>query len=507
MNTRRWTAVAAAVLLGALLSDWAFTELFLARDSTAAIAGALAVNVLAFTVVALLVGWLSARAQVVLLRAWILLGLVALAYKVVHASGVTLPGGNPWLRLGLAGLVLAGTVAAAVRISDEVGKRLARAVALGSIAFVLAPFVWRAAIGGVHVWIEAAPAGSDRTAVAFLLLDEMGADAAHPMAEMLRQSGLSVSENRLVPAGENTENAIPAMFTGVPFDHVRPCGTATVCSGTTFLDFSSIRVARPDVHVTGLLLPYCRIAGLASCFQLPLPHEYGSAWRSLAAFWLRRVGVALTPQPEPPGLQRRLLAMQSGFVDHSAFWGDGGILYAHLPVPHPPGLDSTTTLDADYAGNLAEAQALVRRTAERLRVSFGTRFTLIVTSDHPLRRYWCSSGVYRSEDCTLREAFRSDRVPLIVAAPQPVDLPGLTTNRDVFKLLGWLSGAGHGPAGSRRNSATPGGRFAAAPQAASPVDSNSPTPCPSAAPSAPQRDAANAVTASASAAPIVEAFR
>ena len=444
MSLRPWTAAAAVTLLGALLSDWLFTELFLARDSVANIAGALALNALLIGVVALAARFLlPPRAVVVVLRAWILLGFAALAYSILHAGGVALPGWSRWIRLGLVAVAVLVAFALALRMGDDIGERLSRSATLGSLAFVLAPFAWRAMAEVPTVWI-AAPAASSaaaRHATVFLLLDEMGADAAHPMADMLRQAGLNVSETRLDPAGENTQNAVPAMFSGLSFYRARPCGPTTVCSGTNFLDFSAVRVARPDVHVTGLLLPYCRMAGLASCFQLPLPHEHGSAYRSLAAFYLRRIGVSLPPVPDPPGLNHRLLAMQVDFIEGSRFWTDGGVLYAHLPIPHPPGLDGTTTLDADYAANLDAAQALVRRTAERLRSTFGPAFTLIVTSDHPLRAYWCTGGVYKADGCAVRDSFRAGKVPFIVASPQAVRDPGIASNRDVFKVLNRLAGS------------------------------------------------------------------
>lgn len=441
MRARPWTLVAAAVLFAALLSDWLVSELFLARDTRLHIAAAVAVNAVLFGTVLLVARLLlSPRATAVLLRAWILLALAALAYAVLHASGMALPGTGRSARLAGAALVAVAAVVLAARMGDDTGERLARSVALGCLAFVLAPFAWRAAAGPEMVWIGAPSAPAPRATV-FLLLDEMGADAARPIASSLREAGLNVSETRLVPAGENTQNVVPAMFTGQAFDRARPCGPATICSGTSFADFGAIRVARPDVHVTGLLLPYCRIAGLASCFELPLPHEHGSAWRSLAAFWLRRVGITLAPVQDPPGEQRRLLALQLDFIERSRFWAEGGILYAHLPIPHPPGLDGQTTLDADYAANLDAAQAVVTRTAARLRASFGGSFTLVVTSDHPLRAYWCANGVYRADACTLRTAFRDDKVPFIVASPQAVSDPGIRTNRDAFQVLNRLAGA------------------------------------------------------------------
>ena len=270
-------------------------------------------------------------------------------------------------------------------------------------------------------------------------MDELGAAAAHPIADDLRAAGLRVREEALTAAGENTLNVIPALFSGRDFDRSRPCGVATLCSGTTAIDFSRIGVQRADVDVVGMLLPYSDIPGLRSCFALPLPHEFGSAYRSLAVFHLRRLGLPtpawLNPAPPPATLKAELLRQQVEAIDHSRVWSDGGILYAHLPLPHPPGFENLGSLDAEYAGNIERARALVREWVARAHARFGGDYSVIVTSDHPLRDYWCTSGTYRGDACRLREAFRSREVPLIVASPGAVSARPITSNRDAFRIL------------------------------------------------------------------------
>jgi hypothetical protein len=355
------------------------------------------------------------------------------------------------LRLGAASVLLVAGVTLMLRLGDEAANRLMRAVSLASVAFLLVPAAWRLATPAPRVWIGPALAanptvpGTSRSGTVFLLLDELGYEAAAPLAADLRKAGLNLRYEALTPVGENTLNVIPQLFSGHSFPNARPCGASTVCSGANTLDFSRIVVQRNDVDVTGLLLPYCDIQGLRSCFVLPLSHEFGSVYRSLAMFYLRRLGLshlALPSKPvEPRDQQRRLLQMQLDFIESSRFWTEGGVLYAHLPIPHPPGLNGQTTLDADYAGNVEAARQVLARLVARARTQFGGRFSILITSDHPLRQYWCTAGVYKAAVCQTRAAFQATRVPLIVASPGSLPSRTLTSNDQVFQVLNDLAGS------------------------------------------------------------------
>lgn len=110
-------------------------------------------------------------------------------------------------------------------------------------------------------------------------------------------------------------------------------------------------------------------------------------------------------------------------------------MYAHLGIPHPPGQGGVTTLDRDYASNIDTGRVLLSRWAGRLRAEFGENFSLVVTSDHPLRGYWCNSGVYKLADCKTRSEFQTDLVPLIVASPTRAAEPTIQSNVAVFDVL------------------------------------------------------------------------
>jgi hypothetical protein len=433
-------AAAGLCALAALLADWTCAELYLRDDSALNVVGALGMNALLVAAgYAALRHWAGERASVVTLRALavVIAGLVVLSSLRSAFGAATLTGPS---RLALTVALVGGALLLAWRAGDALGDGLMRAVALGSIAFVVTPPLWHLAVGKPITWIDAAPASQEAAPAGtlFLLLDELGADATGPITATLRSAGMNVDEQALPSAAANTTNAIPSMFAPIPFRHARPCGRSTICDGTNFVDFSRIHVRRPDVHVTGLLHPYCDIEGLRSCQMLQQHHEHGNAYRSLLAFYLRRLSPKLAESlrsPLPAGLVRAYLQRQRAFVDASEFWRDGGVLYAHLFLPHPPGLDGATTLDADYAGNIDAATALVGELAARARSAFGGRFSILITSDHALRDTWCLSPLYHARACTLRPAFGSDLVPLIVATPRPLLGRRIATNAQVFSVL------------------------------------------------------------------------
>lgn len=434
--------LALGCVVAALLSDWLAAELFMRRDTVLNIAGAVSlVTLFMLLALGLARALLPERFFTTALHAMVLVGL---AVVLLSGARTAMAHGNSMsFALRLAVVVCAVLVAWLLvrRLNDETSARLMRASALACVAFIALPFIWRATGEEPRVWIgPAEPATmSTKRATLFLLFDEMGAAAAHPIAEDLRAAGLRVREDALEPAGENTLNVIPALFSGANFARARACGRSTLCSGAQSLDFSRITVQRTDVDATGLLVPYCDIRGLRSCFDLPLPHEYGSAYRSIVVFGLRRLALPVPKWLDPPALaptlKADLLRQQLEVINHSRVWTDGGILYAHLPLPHPPGLHNRGSLDTEYAENIEHARALVREWVTRATSRFGTAFSVIVTSDHPLRDYWCASGTYRGDACQLRDAFRDRQVPLIIASPGEVSTRPLSDNSEVFFIL------------------------------------------------------------------------
>ena len=435
-------ALALAAVCCALLGDWVVSELFITRATLWLVAAVLALTALTLTTVIALVRWLSsARATTLLLRIGAIFGFIVLLAISLRAAAHPMVALAFAARVALVGAIVAGAVLLVRGIGEALNERLMTAVTLGSIAFLLVPVATKHLAPAPQDWIAAAPDGtaSTRRATLLLLLDEFSYKAAAPMADDLRRAGLQVTYDALVPAGKDTQNVVPAMFSGHDFSNVRVCGISTLCSDTNLLDFSAVRVRRSDVHVVGQHFPYCDIQGLKSCFQFPLPTSLGSITRSFAEHFLKRVGLPapafLPPIAQPVEQQRALLDAQTRFIADSMFWREGGILYAHLFMPHPPGLDGMTTLDADYANNIEVTRTLLAAYQTRLKSSFGKHYSILIVSDHPLRDYWCNAEWYGPARCATRPEFKDDKVPLIVAAPEAPQPVGIRNNRDIFHIL------------------------------------------------------------------------
>ena len=261
-------ALALACVLAALLSDWLWSELFMRRDSGLNIAGALASNA-ALLIVIFAVAWFAppARAVLVGLRTLVLIGFAALVLSDLQAA--TAPGNAMGLalRLGIVAFALIAAPAIANRITDAVGHRLIHALDLASIAFVAVPSACRLARQAPRNWIgppaEAAAPTAATAATMFMLFDELGHDAAAPLAEDLHAAGLNVRSEALAPAGDNTLNVNPQVFNGFDFARARHCGASTLRSGSKALDFSPIKMGRPAADVTGLRC--CPTATSAGC--------------------------------------------------------------------------------------------------------------------------------------------------------------------------------------------------------------------------------------------------
>ena len=116
-------------------------------------------------------------------------------------------------------------------------------------------------------------------------------------------------------------------------------------------------------------------------------------------------------------------------------WHSGGFLYAHVPLPHPPGVQGGDSLTDHYEANLRRAAQLVDGIVQRLRQRGDRAFTVVVFSDHPLRgSLWCGSAQYSGNGCPLDARWVDDRVPLIVAGNVPAAFERVQGNIDVFEL-------------------------------------------------------------------------
>lgn len=336
--------------------------------------------------------------------------------------------------------VLGGAIAAscvAGRLPDAFWRASRRAICVGTLLWSVTPFVVAPMIAPQIRWLDSpSPAGTQTTI--FLLLDEFSAKSAGPVESTLIRAGVNYKRKDLTPFGPNTINVVPAIFTGRRFDRGSVCDTTSICSGRNVLDFSRIRVMRPEVDLVGAAMPYCAIRGLRYCEAIPFfDHMIGPAgW--LCAVSRRWAAVRhMFGGPRKPvcmdDLEASFRARTEEAIWRAPVWRQGGMLYAHLLLPHPPGLKGPhLSLASDYAVNVEYAAAFVQQVVQRLQATHRP-FRLVIFSDHPLRRLHCKESWYNRSEC-LRTSPFDDRVPLFVAGDIPPAFEAIQNNVDIFRL-------------------------------------------------------------------------
>jgi hypothetical protein len=175
----------------------------------------------------------------------------------------------------------------------------------------------------------------------FVLLDELNDKAAEPIIAAMSRSGERVLHRALTPVANATAKVVPALFTHEKFPDAKPCSLNTTCSGTRTLDFSRIHASRPDIDIVGFYLPYCAIQGLRSCHVEVLASPVLS-WDRWSCALLRRSDMASIRAGETDRQRCRQLGgkvfseLVSDVEDRiwqAPVWREGGVLFAHVPLP------------------------------------------------------------------------------------------------------------------------------------------------------------------------------
>ena len=336
------------------------------------------------------------------------------------------------LYLGFALLAALVVLAPLERPFRTVANALIAASTLYMLSFPLAAWIMPPAgesvLGGG--WLQ----GSDRPRI-FLVLDEFDPAYAARLADRLRERGAAYQYQLNDAAGHSTINAIPAMLVGRRFDDVFECGARTIC-GSNSLDLGRLTAARQDVDVVAFWHPYCAVRGLRSCYeQMSAFSETTSLEARLACMSVPFLARVIACQPSGRGLEATRARM-TATVDRAPFWRLGGLLYVHVPLPHPTGELPAHSLKAEYEANVDQAVEMVDALLLRARASFGGGFEIDVTADHPLRvEQWCRAPAYAGPDCGRDLPRTHDRVPffLISGDSRTAVLPAPATNIGILK--------------------------------------------------------------------------
>jgi hypothetical protein len=338
------------------------------------------------------------------------------------------------------GVVLAA--AGAARLT-HVWPRLRSAMIAAAVICTTSVFVLAAVLApDIRLFADSQPG---HRPVVVLLLDEFSAGAARDIVADLARHDLDVDDTAVPSVGTNTIDAIPAMMAGMHLGDARPCTHSAVCGRGRVLDFGRLSMGREDVDIIGVYHPYCAIGGLRHCV-IPMRGLEGPVWSAYLCGLPLRLVLRDWLDCERPGYvpptDREITAATRRDLFAAPFWSQGGLLYAHLLVPHPPSPSGERRLADAYAANVVRARELVEAVVAALeRTPFRGDYSLIVTSDHHLRsEYWCAIEPYVDEDCALPESMRDSRVPFIVASRGGAVAYGAPrSNGDLQRIVAELS--------------------------------------------------------------------
>jgi hypothetical protein len=271
-----------------------------------------------------------------------------------------------------------------------------------------------------------------------VIFDETSPELINPWLKLIREQKFDFKANLSVnQAGYDTINAIPAMLTNELFDDVAPCGVSTLCSPLTSIDFSDLKAARNDIDVVGFFHPYCSIRGLRSCRRVPV--FFSDALKGLicSGFSASSSFFELFNCGWSRGSRDGHLVDLKERAFSAPFWKKGGVLFLHLPIPHPSMEGNSYTFSEEYSqNNISLAGEIIKELLSRLNGRFGNDFLLMITSDHPLRvEKWCHNydNPYIGKDCGKDLPINRGVVPFIIVGSQiPVDYNLPTQNLGVF---------------------------------------------------------------------------
>jgi hypothetical protein len=436
--------LALAAILNAMNSDWIYSSLYYYTHPLWKICATLLIPLLLAYLAALVAARLIGEHRVVKLLniATFVIGAF-FVYDILKRNG-TLEGNHAIaIKILIAASVLAAAVAASLRLSPGILNRLRVAILAGSALFLLTPEIVFPVEHVREVMISPYfhPAtAATQTNTVVVLLDELSYLQPSSIEDALRADGRQVFAKSVTASGTETSSSIPGLWSGISMEEARACTPSAVCAGAGLFDFSKQTITRRNVNIAAFYHPYCLMKGLVYCRQIPV---FGPA--SITVGFGCNLIKEFTTKWRPEACERQWLnsarAMQARSAIHDAafaapFWKDGGMLYIHTLLPHPPGAGDGGTLDDDYAGNIKLATDLVRELADKLEQKFAGNYLLVVTSDHPLRfNVWCSMYRYKSPGCMTSNRFASNLVPLIAIGKGAESVMKINNNFELFARL------------------------------------------------------------------------
>jgi hypothetical protein len=325
---------------------------------------------------------------------------------------------------------------------SEARVRIYSAIIVGGLIFISLPLIVATLYAKKINWPEYSASPNKeilKQNTVVLLLDELSGNAADPIIKSLKSEGLHIELNNIDTAGKNTMNVIPSIWTKKNFDQAIPCGPTYICSGTTVLDFDKVWASSSNIDIVSFFHRYCEIHGLRSCSFENLPTK--SASKSLLCNFPNFKEFKNLYCNDADKEREHFESMRQNMrvkLFEAPFWEKGGILYAHLLIPHPLMGTPSKKLSEEYRDNIENGANLVKLVAQKAKSTFKDDFKIIVFSDHPLRpEIWCAQTSFLKIGCEPKESQISTQVPLIIATPTATQQPthSVTNNKFVFDLL------------------------------------------------------------------------
>ena len=324
--------------------------------------------------------------------------------------------------------------------------KLRRVMGILPSLLILPPIIVGQLIAEPKLWLGP-PNSNQATPVStiVLLFDELNAKSSNGLQKVLTERGLNVEFKTLIPIHNSTIEVIPALFTEQNFIAAQVCGYSRVCGDGVALDFSKVYVERNDVDIVGFYHPYCSIQGLRSCYR---SSSNRSVWDydRLVCFAKNRLGLNLNRDDKLCQLigKQSWLTMGKNVSDellNTPVFKQGGVLYAHIPLPHPPS-EGTGSLATQYKRNVAKSEELLGQILDKLAIN-KIEPRILIFSDHPLRpNLWCANEfVSFDSPCEITPELIDSYVTLILASHG--ELPQLNNIESNIKTFGilreWLS--------------------------------------------------------------------
>jgi hypothetical protein len=341
-----------------------------------------------------------------------------------------------WIRAAGSLAVVVLFLVVYIRVGSNGWRKIATAIAVSSAIFTISPVLisWAAPSGPARTIALDLVRTGDIHNYLVIILDETSPEYTTGMVRDLARMGLHVKSAEVAAAGTNTLNAIPSMLSTSRHDDIAPCTWTALC-GTRNFKFGALNADWTKTDIVGFFHPYCAIRGLRSCSrEESVFADSSSIHFGLFTLWcgqFNRGGVfsfCRNGLHDAVALDRARNNMTQ-HVDQAPFWQEGGLLFVHFPLPHPSMTRAFPSLKVEYEGNVAEAERMISRLSSRMMSTFGADFTLVITSDHPLRtERWCASPIYAKPGCAASFPVNRGRVPFILASPKPINVAIPATN-------------------------------------------------------------------------------